>query len=943
MMSEDALWATLAKLLNELIKLHNTAMRKQKLRDFGPMMPLFRDVHWVGAFLGLTDLADVAAGSAVFVSQIQQTRLDWSEEHSGMLRTILDRIKAFITSRESQPSDKASSAPPPPRRPIKVNDLKAFFLLRQINLTSASSCHRLLLDETPSTDLLLRFPSFATKRHQPDRTLSLIRIDLEDQVKEIAELAAILEDSTKNSDLLLHGPLTDSSAADDDGRKTRPYYFLLDTDQQGAKWLATASLNGSTTNIPANFSERSEPKMLRTHSPHVVVRGTNTLPPNSVKPPPANDPISFDADSVMELEPLSKPKFQRKTRKKRKRRKIRNRDLHIRFTVGAKLQVIVSIIILVAMLSVSFVSFYLSRSEISNNIEDMNISLANLVAIQAESEFLQLFDSANLLLQIGIAAAGSETLVDDFFANSQSLVYVGIPESGAEFFNRDWFRSNHISDEIVVLQDIADTRKADIDRARLGETVVVNVSPLMPNLETPVLALMAPFLLGAEQEVLLILADIGGGLSDSVRMQEGLSTTVIVNSSGEVLAHPDYSRVFGGENIKDSLVFIKMYAQGATRGLIRFTEETGNGPATTIGSFTMIPVGNLGVVSTVLEEDAFRSVNRVQILNLTLLGSVLSLTILGVFFFAQSISTPLKELALATRQIKAKNYAISIKPRSTDEVGQLTRHFLSMIPELEKVERLQDRTSRLVNPQVAEMISDNSLPEHAETKDITVFFSDIRNFTAMSEQMGDPQLVLDNLSEYFRAVVPCIEKTQGTVDKFIGDAIMAVWGSMQDLPNNAKSAIEGALMIREILIDFNKSRGSLVRPIFQIGCGLNSGPATVGMMGGGSAKEEWAHIGDTINLASRVEALNKVMGTDILITETTSEKVKGLFDLVPMQKIKVKGKAKPLNIYAVLGYIDDDKRPKSLTELRAMLGIEGDFKKVTTVEEHEVKYEILTP
>jgi adenylate cyclase len=99
-----------------------------------------------------------------------------------------------------------------------------------------------------------------------------------------------------------------------------------------------------------------------------------------------------------------------------------------------------------------------------------------------------------------------------------------------------------------------------------------------------------------------------------------------------------------------------------------------------IGSFALIPLANLGVVTTVLERDAFDIVNRIQILNLSLLGAVLSLTILGVFYYSQSLSKPLKELALATRQIKAGNYEITIEPKTKDEVGQLTRNFMSMIP-----------------------------------------------------------------------------------------------------------------------------------------------------------------------------------------------------------------------------------------------------------------------
>jgi adenylate cyclase len=598
-------------------------------------------------------------------------------------------------------------------------------------------------------------------------------------------------------------------------------------------------------------------------------------------------------------------------------------------------------IIILAMSTLTYLSLFFFKTETENRVRDNNISLSRTVARQSDKEILQLFDSANLLFQVGSASGGSAALVEDFFANSRSLIYVGVPGSGFDFANRDWFRSNRIFDEASVLNNILDARADSLENARSGETVVVNVSPLIPNLETPVIAMAAPFLLGTEQQALVILADVGSTLAESVRIQEGFTTTVIVNSDGEMLAHPDFSRVIGGENLRDSSIFQEMYAQGLPEGQVLFQEETINGPVEVMGSFALIPVGNLGVVTTVLVDDAFSVVRSIQLLNWSLLGAVLSLAILGIYFFSQQISNPLKELTLATRQIKAGNYNISIKPRTKDEVGQLTRNFTDMIPHLEARERLREKTEAFINKQVASMIDGNTLPDHAETKDVTVFFSDVRGFTSMSEAMGNPQLVLDNLSEYFRAMVPCVEETRGTVDKFIGDAVMAVWGSMQDLENNAESAVNGSLLMRAALQRFNSGRGGVSRPFFQIGCGLNSGPATVGIMGDPATKMEWAHMGDTVNLASRIEQLNNPMGTDILISQSTADKVKGIFHLVPMNKIKVKGKSEPQQIYAVLGRMDDDTRPRSLAEMRAMVGITGKFGQISDSEEHEVKYEIL--
>ncbi|VDA99260.1 Adenylate cyclase [Olavius algarvensis spirochete endosymbiont] len=615
--------------------------------------------------------------------------------------------------------------------------------------------------------------------------------------------------------------------------------------------------------------------------------------------------------------------------------------LQVRFPVALKLIIIVSLIVIVAMSVLTYISLSFFERETKNRIRDNNISLSQTVANQSEKEILQLLNSANLLFQIGLTSSGEVSLVEDFFANSRSLIFVGIPGNDFNFSNRDWFRTNGIFNESAILNSIIATHSEIVDKTRGGETFIINVSPLIPNLDSPVIALFTPFLFGTERQAFVVLADVGASFAESVQTQEGFTTTMIINSEGEILAHPDFARVLGGENIRNSEIFEKVYSQGVPRGQIIYEEKTDEGLVNVMGSFALISVGDLSVITTVRETDAFAVVKSIRVLNWTLLGIVLSFAILGIYFFSQSLSNPLKELALATVQIKIGNYNTIIRPRTRDEVGQLARSFSSMVPSLMARERLFQKTEAFVNKQVAQMIDDDTLPEYAETKEVTVFFSDIRNFTAKSEAMGNPQLVINNLSEYFRIMVPCVEQTQGTVDKFIGDAVMAVWGSMHELENSAENAINASLLMRSALRKFNVDRGSVERPIFQIGCGLNSGSATVGIMGDPSSKMEWAHMGDTVNLASRIEALNKPMGTDIIISQSTASRVEGIFSIVPLKRIKVKGKSKPQLLYAVLGRMDDETRPRSLGELRAMVGITNTFGASSDSEEHEVKYEIL--
>jgi adenylate cyclase len=192
--------------------------------------------------------------------------------------------------------------------------------------------------------------------------------------------------------------------------------------------------------------------------------------------------------------------------------------------------------------------------------------------------------------------------------------------------------------------------------------------------------------------------------------------------------------------------------------------------------------------------------------------------------------------------------------------------------------------------------------------------------------------------------VECVEKTNGVVDKFIGDAVMAHWGTAYSSGSPQKDAlncIHAALMMRKALYEMNKNRkkGNPGNPPINIGCGINTGIVTAGQIGS-DLRMEYTVIGDPVNLASRVESLNKPLGTDILITEDTWRMVKNHFITEEMPAVTVKGKEKPVRIFAVVNFAKTDKRPRTLSDVRRLLGTEApDISKVD-VNADEKKYKI---
>jgi adenylate cyclase len=185
-----------------------------------------------------------------------------------------------------------------------------------------------------------------------------------------------------------------------------------------------------------------------------------------------------------------------------------------------------------------------------------------------------------------------------------------------------------------------------------------------------------------------------------------------------------------------------------------------------------------------------------------------------------------------------------------------------------------------------------------EKRNITIFFSDIRGFTSISERL-EPEDLVHLLNEYLTEMTSIIIKNQGLVDKYMGDAIMAFWGAPLDQPDHARIACSSSLEMVEKLKDLQKKWKNEGIPLLNIGIGLNSGNAIVGNMGS-STRFDYTAMGDNVNLASRMEGLNKFYGTSIIITEKTYKIVKDVFEIRKLDAVRVKGKKKPILIYELI-------------------------------------------
>ncbi len=209
---------------------------------------------------------------------------------------------------------------------------------------------------------------------------------------------------------------------------------------------------------------------------------------------------------------------------------------------------------------------------------------------------------------------------------------------------------------------------------------------------------------------------------------------------------------------------------------------------------------------------------------------------------------------------------------------------------------IQSAFGRYLSPTLVGRLADNphELKLGGEVRDLTVLFSDIRGFTSLSEKL-DPSELTSLLNGFLTPATDVLLKAEATIDKYIGDAIMAFWNAPLDIPDHRRKGCLAALAMRESLLQLNRTRGMDLR----IGIGLHSGNCCVGNLGS-AQRFSYSAIGDSVNLASRIEGLTKQYGVDILVTEQTRAAAPDLAFL-EADRVKVVGREHPIRIFALLG------------------------------------------
>jgi adenylate cyclase len=288
---------------------------------------------------------------------------------------------------------------------------------------------------------------------------------------------------------------------------------------------------------------------------------------------------------------------------------------------------------------------------------------------------------------------------------------------------------------------------------------------------------------------------------------------------------------------------------------------------------------------------------------------VLAVIALGALVAGLAIANPMvraiRQIAAVLPGVAARRYEAVEAVHTGDELQRLADTYNTMIAELREAGRFREALGKYLSRAARDAIARGEVQLGGTTLSATVLFCDIRGFTSLSEKMA-PEDVLHLLNRYFTEMVGAVVRHRGIVDKFIGDCIMAVWGPPAPHPEDALDAIRAALEMRERLTKLNAALASSGLPTLRNGIGIHTGTVVAGNMGaeacdGLEGKMEYTVIGDTVNLASRLESLTKELHVDVLISEDTFKAAGPNLEAEVLHRIPIRGRSEEVLVYRLVG------------------------------------------
>lgn len=576
----------------------------------------------------------------------------------------------------------------------------------------------------------------------------------------------------------------------------------------------------------------------------------------------------------------------------------------MRIPISAKIIGITTFIILTSMILVTKQSSDFFKKVMTQREEFSNFTEATLRAKQVDTLLDGSLDKAKNLAQI-LLKESFEGLGNYKLAKDKSLVGIeiwqvvdGKPQLYVKKVQEDFLIKNKLTPEFI---DQVRQKKPFPVTSVMQKNIELQFAEVNPSIR--VISIGFPFGRDAQNQVnTFVIAAYNSEMIQSLFSNDSEREFFLIDRNGFLLAHQNEELLRQAKNVKGDAFVEKALADTTNSKQLTFKNAKGNAY---IGAFVKSSFwGTVLLAQTPLSivNEPAQAVQRKAIL---ISGIVMSVALFAVFLFSLTLSKPIEVLAELIKEIPKGNFNISARKQVTshDEVGDLAEAFDHMTEGLKERDKVKNLFNKFHGSSVTENLLQQEVSVGGTRKEVTVFFSDIRGFTKFSEG-HTPEEVVSMLNEYFEVMVGIIGRHGGVVDKFIGDAIMAVWGVPAGTDHDTLNGLKACLEMRSALVTLNESRRQRNLTEIHIGMGLHAGTAISGTIGS-EERMEFTVIGDTVNVTARIESSTKHFEVDLLVSDEvfarlSKPELDNLFKFDLAGDIEVKGKTLPLTLYKVL-------------------------------------------
>lgn len=581
----------------------------------------------------------------------------------------------------------------------------------------------------------------------------------------------------------------------------------------------------------------------------------------------------------------------------------------MRIPISTKLITVTIMILVAASGTITWISSDFFEKKSAEQVDIANLESAASKAKEIDNIISSLVDkarsNASLLMKINSGTEPNEEF-DFNFAKDKNFIAMEVLkisgssiESVARKVKKEILQPYGLNDSYIT--NVRAWQKFPIRSVSQGSVEVKNASyPKAPAMIT----IGIPLIRDQQGRITHIaLADITLAPLEKPFTDPSERTQYLIDRHGELLAHKDEQKAISRLNMAKYPIVAKALVQKSPQYQTKFID-----PHSEKSFFGASVKTNFGatVISQTSEETILEVSQEVRRRAIFVAGSAVSMAIFFIFLFSMTLTSPIEKLADMIKLVSKGNFDVKARSqvRSSDEVGDLAEAFDHMTEGLKERDKVKNLFSKFHGSSVAEDLINKDIGVGGQSKEVVVFFSDIRGFTAFSEKRS-PEEVVEMLNEYFGVMVKIINQNGGVVDKFIGDAIMAVWGAPQSSDHDAHKAVRACLEMRKALNELNEKRIAREQPPISIGMGLHAGAAISGTIGS-DERMEYTVIGNTVNTASRIESSTKAFGADLLISDTVIEKIGDDFKTELAGAAEVKGRSEALKMFKVRGYKAED-------------------------------------